>query len=44
MRVLRRFLGSAFGLAPDSEAISYVSSAKLLPVSFMQTAAEPQRF
>src|SRR6266702_3869707 len=31
IRVLRRFLNSVFGLAPDSEAISIVSSAKLPP-------------
>src|ERR1700740_999925 len=43
IRVLRRFLNSAFGLAPDSEAISIVSSAKLLPASFIQTAVFPQR-
>src|SRR5262249_36186631 len=44
IRVLRRFLNSAFGLAPGSEAISMISSAKLLLASFAQTAFFAQCF
>src|SRR5260370_10756489 len=44
IRVLRRFLNSVFVLVTPSDTISIVSSAKLPPESFMQTAAVPQSF
>jgi hypothetical protein len=44
IRVLRRFLNSALGLFALSDTISTVSSAKLPPESFIQTAAIPQYF
>src|SRR5258708_6976761 len=44
MRVLRRFLNSEFVLVTPSDTISIVSSAKLPPESFMQSAAVPQSF
>src|SRR4029077_3270885 len=44
MRVLRRFLNSVFALAASSDTISALSSAKLLPGSFIQAAAVPQIF
>src|SRR2546421_8818014 len=44
IRVLRRFLNSVLALGTPSDTISVLSSAKLPPESFMQTAAVPQSF